>query len=238
MTKRMYWPAAAGVGSGVMMLTGVIILNSNIPDDSGSRGLAKTLTFYLKSSNLDLLEATTLLLLASSMLFLFFLGALTGIAGKRSQLVLAGGIAFAVLMMAAALISGIFAISAKYDDTFLVVAGTALLAMLLIDLAYGAFIGAMAAAAVLLFAMWRVSRTTDALPQWLGWPALVIALGSLAGPFTAWITTLLMGVWILAAGVLLTLRPPAAAAERPTTAPAEPSVAPTEPPKVPSGPLT
>ncbi|MFF4256264.1 hypothetical protein ACFY1L_34180 [Streptomyces sp. NPDC001663] len=236
MTKRLYWPGAAGVGSGVIMLTAVIILDNNTPDDTGKRGLTRTLSFYLKDSNLDLLEATTLLLLASCVLFLFFLGALTRVAGKRSQLVLAGGIAFAVLVMAAGLISGIFAISAKYDDTFLVIPGTALLAMLLIDLAYGALIGAMGAAAVLLFAMWRVSRTTDALPQWLGWPALIIALGSLAGPFTAWITPLLMAVWTLAAGLLLALRPPAAAAERPITAPAEPSMAPTEPPRVPSGP--
>lgn len=80
--------------------------------------------------------------------------------------------------------------------------------MLLMDVAYAGFIAAMAAAAVLLFAVRRTSVTTRALPAWLGWFGFVIAILCLAGPFSAWLRVLLMALWTVAAGVVLVVRSP------------------------------
>ncbi|MFJ7042092.1 hypothetical protein ACIQVC_01605 [Streptomyces sp. NPDC101112] len=206
--RRDLWPGIAGIASGVLMLVGLLVTYANSPDYTDEDGLRETVAFYRDDSNLDLTEAMTLVMLAGSLLFLWFLSALARRVGSRSQLVLSGGVVFAVLTMVATITGGIYAISALNTDTFVVGPGTAMVAMLLMDVAYAGFIAAMAAAAVLLFAVWRAGVTTHAVPAWLGWSGFVIAVLCCAGPFTAWLTVLLMALWTIAAGVVLMVRPP------------------------------
>lgn len=190
------------------MLVALLVSYGNSPDYTGADGLRDTVTFYRDSGNLDLTEAMSLVMLAATLLFFWFLAALARLAGARSSLVLVGGTAFVVLVMIATITGAIYALSANHTETFLVGPQTAMVAMLLMDVSYAGFIAAMAAAAVLLFAVWRVSVTTGALPAWLGWFAFVIAVLCLAGPFSAWLTAPLMGVWVVVAGVVLVLRSP------------------------------
>lgn len=206
--RRDLWPGIAGIASGVLMLVGLLVSYANSPDYTDEDGLRETVAFYRDDSNLDLTEAMTLVMLAGSLLFLWFLSALARRVGSRSQLVLSGGIVFVVLTMVATITSGIYAVSALNTDTFVVGPGTAMVAMLLMDVAYAGFIAAMAAAAVLLFAVWRAGVTTRAVPAWLGWSGFVVAVLCCAGPFTAWLTVLLMALWTIAAGVVLMVRPP------------------------------
>ncbi|UUU23526.1 hypothetical protein [Streptomyces sp. DSM 40750] len=206
--RRNLWPGIAGIASGVLMLVALIVGYGNSPDYDGSDGLRDTVAFYRDGGNLDLTEAMTLVMLAATLLFLWFLAALARLAGTRSNLVLVGGTAFVVLVMIATIAGAVYAISANHTETFLVGPGTAMVAMLLMDVSYAGFVAAMVAAAVLLFAVWRVSVTTRSLPAWLGWFGFVIAVLCLAGPFSAWLTVLLMAVWTVVAGVVLVVRSP------------------------------
>ncbi|MBT2398546.1 hypothetical protein [Streptomyces sp. ISL-100] len=161
------------------------------------------MSFYGKDSNQALAQTSAPMLLAAGLLFMVFLVALSRLAGNRSHLVLVGGTVFTVFLLVAAIAGNIFAITADASDVFPVRPETALIAILLLDVAYGATIAAMVGAAVLLFAVWRVSRESRAVPGWLGWFGFVVAVLSLGGPFSAWATPLLMALWMLAAGVVL-----------------------------------
>ncbi|MDT9698578.1 hypothetical protein [Streptomyces sp. P17] len=207
--RRTLWPGIAGIASGVLMLVALLVTYSDSPDIEDSDWLRETVAYYRDGDNLDLAEGMAVMLLLAMLLFLWFLGALARLAGNRSHLVLAGGTVYAALLMIATLTGSIYAITANNTESFPVGPETAAVAVLLLDMSYAGFIAAMAAAAVLLFTLWRVSVTTRAVPAWLGWCAFVIAVLSLAGPFTAWVTVLLMAVWTLLAGVLLVLRGPA-----------------------------
>jgi len=207
--RRTLWPGVAGIASGVLMLGALVVTYAISPDTEGDDGLRETLAFYSDGDNLDLTEGMAVMMLLALLLFLWFLGALARLAGNRSHLVLAGGSVFAALLMIATLAGSIYAISANNTDSFPVGPETATVALLLLDMSYAGFVAAMAAAAVLLFTVWRVSVTSRAVPSWLGWCAFVIAVLSLAGPISAWLTVPLMALWTVLAGLLLVLRGPA-----------------------------
>ncbi|MEV0174338.1 hypothetical protein AB0I00_24850 [Streptomyces sp. NPDC050803] len=206
--RRTLWPGVAGIASGVLMLVGLLVTYSDSPDTEGKDALRDTLAFYSDDDNLDVTEGMAVMLLVAILLFLWFLGALARLAGNRSHLVLAGGAVYAALLMVGTLAGAIYAITANNSDVFLVGPETAMVAILLLDMAYAGFVAAMVAAAVLLFTVWRVAVTTRAVPAWLGWCAFVVGVLCLAGPITAWVTVLLMAVWIVLAGVLLVVRAP------------------------------
>ncbi|MGX1885539.1 hypothetical protein [Streptomyces sp. NPDC055287] len=190
------------------MVAGALLIAGHIlwlrtPDTTGSDAIRNVVNFYSKDSNKALAETSVPLLLAAALLFMFFLVALSRLAGNRSHLVLVGGAVFTVFLMVSAIAGNIFAITVDTSDVFPVGPETALIAILLLDLAYGAAIAAMLGAAVLLFAVWRAARESRAVPMWLAWFGFVVAVLSLAAPFSAWATPLLLGVWILVAGVVL-----------------------------------
>ncbi|WP_141743752.1 hypothetical protein [Streptomyces agglomeratus] len=201
---RDLWPGIAGLVAGVLLIVGHILW-LNTPDTDGRGALGEVVSFYRKDSNQALAETSALLLLAAGLLFMFFLVALSRLAGNRSHLVLVGGTVFTAFLLLAAIAGNVFAITLNTSDVFRVGPQTALIAILLLDVAYAAEIAAMAGAAVLLFAVWRVARESRAVPGWLGWFGFVVAVLSLAGPFSAWATPLLLGLWIVAAGVVLIL---------------------------------
>jgi hypothetical protein len=201
---RDLWPGIAGLTAAALLITGHVLW-MRTPDIEGRGAIRRAVLFYAKDSNRDLSEAATLILLAAGLLFLFFLVALSRLAGNRSHLVLVGGTVFTVFLMVAALAGNIFAITVNHSDVFPVVPATSLAAILLLHVAYGAMVAAMAGAAVMLFAIWRAAQETRAVPAWLGWAGFVVAVLSLAGPVSAWFTPLLLALWMLWAGVLLIL---------------------------------
>ncbi|WP_137990313.1 hypothetical protein [Streptomyces vilmorinianum] len=199
------WPGIAGIGSAAFLVTG-LMLEFQVPDVSGKDGVLKAVTHYAQQSNQDLAEASAWVTLVGGMLFLWFLVALARLAGNRSHLILVGGTVFAVFIMVSALAANMYAITASRSDAFLVIPQTAMISILLLDVAYGALLGAMLGAAVLLFALWRVALTTGELPAWLGWVGFVVAVATLGGPFTAWVTPVAFALWILLTSVLLILK--------------------------------
>lgn len=201
---RDLWPGIAGLAAAGLLIAGYVLW-WRTPDVGGSGALRRVLFFYLKESNRDASEATALVLLAAGLLFLFFLVALSRLAGNRSHLVLVGGTVFTAFLMVAAIAGNIFAITVEHTEVFPVLPGTSLIAILLLNAAYAAIIAAMAGAAVMLFAVWRAAQDSHAIPAWLGWSGLVVAVLSLAGPFSAWLTPVLLAAWVLGASVVLIL---------------------------------
>jgi hypothetical protein len=201
---RDLWPGIAGLAAAGLLIAGYVLW-WDTPDVSGRGALRRVVFFYLKESNRDASEATAFILLAAGLLFLFFLVALSRLAGNRSHLVLVGGTVFVAFLMVAALAGNIFAITVNHTDVFPVLPGTSLIAILLLNVAYGAVIASMAGAAVMLFAVWRAAQDSHAIPAWLGWSGLVVAVLSLAGPFSAWLTPVLLAAWVLGASVVLIL---------------------------------
>jgi hypothetical protein len=59
---------------------------------------------------------------------------------------------------------------------------------------------------VLLLAVFVASLTTRAVPTWLGWPAVVIALGCLPVSPVGFLASMLFVLWCLVAGVTLAIR--------------------------------
>lgn len=221
---RDLWPGIAGLVAAGLLIAGHILW-MRTPDTEGRDAIREVVSFYRKDTNQALAETSALMLLAAGLLFMFFLVAASRLVGNRSHLVLVGGTVFTVFVMVAAVAGNMFAITANHSDVFLVVPQTALIAILLLDVAYGATIASMAGAAVLLFAVWRAARESRAVPTWLGWFGFVVAVLSLGGPFSAWATPLLLALWILAVSVVLIMN--ARAAERDEGR--EPAVAPEAP---------
>ncbi|MEV6651045.1 hypothetical protein [Streptomyces sp. NPDC051219] len=199
---RDLWPGVAGLLAGGLLIAGYV-LAWRMPDIEEQDAISKVVSFHRKESNQALSETSVLLLLAAALLFMFFLVALSRRAGNRSHLVLVGGTVFTVFLMVSALAGNTFGITASHSEVFRIGPETALMAILLMDIAYGATIAAMTGAAVMLFAIWRVARDTGAVPLRLGWFGLAVAVLSLAGPFSVWFTPLLLALWMIAAGVIL-----------------------------------
>ncbi|WP_405598565.1 hypothetical protein OG741_16510 [Streptomyces sp. NBC_01410] len=201
---RDLWPGIAGLAAGGLLIAGYVLWTFT-PDVTGTDALRTVVLWYLKESNQDQSEALALILLAAGLLFMWFLVALSRLAGNRSHLVLVGGTVFTAFLLVGALAGNIFAITVRTSDVFPVLPETSLIAILLLNTAYGAIIASMVGAAVMLFAVWRASQETHAIPAWLGWAGLVVAVLSLAGPWSAWLTPILLAAWVLAASVVLIL---------------------------------
>jgi hypothetical protein len=104
-----------------------------------------------------------------------------------------------------------YGITASCADAFPVTPETAPLAILLLDVAYGAQIAAMLGAAVPLFALWRAAlteatETAAVVPVRLAWIGFAIAALSLTGPVSTWVTPMLLAVWLVVAGLRLALK--------------------------------
>ncbi|MEV0223151.1 hypothetical protein [Streptomyces sp. NPDC050704] len=205
------WTGVAGILAGGLLIFGQI-LTWRTPDTEDDDAIREVVTFYSKDGNQALAETGALVLLAAGLAFLCFLPVLVRAAGSRSTVALAGGTVFVVLLMVSAIAGNIYGITANHSEVFRVVPETALIAILLLDVAYGGLIGAMVGAAVLLLAVWRATRTTGdtqgapVLPSWLTWAALVVGVLCLAGPFSAWLTPMLLAVWLVAAGLVVMLK--------------------------------
>jgi hypothetical protein len=206
--SRPLWAGIAGILSGALMIAGHV-LTWRTPDTQDDDAIREIVTFYSKDSNQALSVTSALLLLAAGLAFLCFLPVLVRAAGRRSTFALAGGTVFVVLLMISAIAGNAYGITASNVDVFRVVPETALIAILLLEVAYGGLIAAMVGAAVLLLAIWRTTRGTDdvkMLPSWLTWAALVVGVLCLAGPFSAWLTSMLLALWLVAAGLVVMLK--------------------------------
>ncbi|MGP3984030.1 hypothetical protein [Streptomyces sp. KR80] len=219
------WAGVAGILSAGLLAAGQALV-WRAPDDDEPGVLLDFARFYRDGGNQDLAQWSVSMTLLGGFLFVWFLVALlrvvraaeagTGRMGSLTLAMLIGGTLFLVFALMAAIAGNIFAITAQIWDAFPVDdPRTSIVAMVLLDVSYAASVAAMAGAAVLLFALWRLMERTHAVPRWLGWFAFLVAVLSLGGPFTAWGTVMLFALWVLVTSVVLIFRAAAPAAPVP-----------------------
>jgi hypothetical protein len=202
-----------GVVAVVLWIVGILVFESANP---GSDSSPDELLAYFEDDSTSIYAGAFLFSLGTAF-FVWFLAALRalfhaaeGQAARLTGVVFAGGIGKAVFDMGVmgGLVSG--ALAADEADPLTPEAAQALF---FVDDAF--FIGAQFMAFVFMGAAAAVILVTRALPVWLGWLAVLIALGLLILPI-GW-AFLLFGLplWVLLASVLLFLRTTARPGETP-----------------------
>jgi hypothetical protein len=210
MASRQRWLGVAGIVFVILVLASIFSL-PNPPDAHAS--LAKVVSYYHKHK--DALRVSTYLTEVAVFIGLAFFWylrehlSLAGPASKRlSTLAFAGAVLFAVSGGVAAGIS--WALADAVDHVEPAVIQT--LNVLNVDLT--SFIGS-AGIAVFLAANGVAIISSRSLPVWIGWAGIVLAVIALVFGFFGFIG---IGLWILAASIVILLR-----ADRPAPATATPT---------------
>jgi hypothetical protein len=197
------WLPLTGVVAVVLWIIGIFVLEDASPGDDAS---AFEVLASFEDEETSIFVGSFLFVLGTAF-FVFFLGSLReaflraeGQPGRLTAVAFAGGLGKAVFDMAFVGVFAAGAIAADDSDDFSPQAAQAVAS---VDTAF--FIGAEFMALVFLAAAGAVILTSRALPVWLGWLALLVALGLLIVPI-GW-AFLLIGVplWVLLASVVLFL---------------------------------
>jgi hypothetical protein len=197
------WLPLTGVVAVVLWIIGIFVLEDASPGDDAS---AFEVLASFEDEDTSIFVGSFLFVLGTAF-FVFFLGSLReaflraeGQPGRLTAVAFAGGLGKAVFDMAFVGVFAAGAIAADDSDDFSPQAAQAVAS---VDTAF--FIGAEFMALVFLAAAGAVILTSRALPVWLGWLALLVALGLLIVPI-GW-AFLLIGVplWVLLASVVLFL---------------------------------
>ena len=194
------WSALAGVLFVVLLVIGIAMSGDagDTPD--------KVQAYYAESANRAKEIAAFFLIAGAGLAFLSFLGTLRellvraeGGPGTLSALVFGPGIAFVALLVAGSAISRAPAALADQDE-FTLDANTA---EMLDAAGYLAIVGGVMLASVLVLAASTAALRTGALPAWLGWVGLVVAVAMLFAIFFFPILAFL--AWVLAVSLVLTV---------------------------------
>jgi hypothetical protein len=204
------WLPLTGVIAVVLWLIGVFVIESEAPEGDAS---AIEILAYLDDEDTTIFAGAFLFTLGTAF-FVWFLGSLRaaflaaeGQPGRLTAIAFAGGVGKAVFDMG---VMGGMAAGPLAADEAESLSPQAAQTLFFLDDAF--FIGAEFMALVFMAAAGAVVLTTRALPVWLGWLALVIAIGLLIVPI-GW-AFLLFGVplWVLLASIMLFMRPAGVAA--------------------------
>jgi hypothetical protein len=203
MTRYDRWMPLTGVAAVALWIIGVFVLESASPGGDAS---AFEILEYFDDDSTSIFIGGFLFALGTAF-FVWFLGILRaaflaaeGQPGRLTAVAFAGGVGKAVFDMGVIGGSVAGAIAADESDDF---SPQAAQALFFVDDAF--FIGAEFMALVFMAAAGALILSRRVLPVWLGWLALVIALGLLVVPI-GW-AFLLFGVplWVLLASVMLFL---------------------------------
>jgi hypothetical protein len=210
------WLPLTGVVAVALWIIGVFVLESASPGGDAS---ADEILAYFEDDTTSIYAGAFLFSLGTAF-FVWFLGSLRaaflaaeGQPGRLTAIVFAGGLGKAVFDMG---VMGGFVAGALAADEADPLAPEAAQTLFFVDDAF--FIGAEFMAFVFMSATGVLILMRRALPVWLGWLALLIALGLLVFPI-GW-AFLLFGVplWVLLASVTLFLRASALPGEPPARA--------------------
>jgi hypothetical protein len=210
MARSERWMPLTGVVAVALWIIGVFVFESQSP---GSDASAFEMLAYFDDDSTSIFIGAFLFALGTAF-FVWFLGSLRaaflaaeGQPGRLTAVAFAGGVGKAVFDMG---VVGAMAAGALAADESDDLSPQAAQSLFFVDDAF--FIGAEFMALVFMTAAAAVILTRRPLPVWLGWLALVIALGLLIVPI-GW-AFLLFGVplWVLLASVFLFLRGPDVAA--------------------------
>jgi hypothetical protein len=209
------WLRLTGVVAVVFWVVGIFVLEN--ADPGGDASAAEVLAHF-EDDETSIFVGAWLFALGTAF-FVWFLGSLRevflaaeGLPGRLTAVAFAGGLGKAVFDLGVVGVPTAGALAAD-EENF---SPEAAQGVSNVDAAF--FVGAEFMALVFLAAAGAVILTRRALPVWLGWLALLVALGLLVFPI-GWIF-LLVGVplWVLLASVMLFLRtsaPPAGAVPPP-----------------------
>lgn len=204
MTRYDRWMPLTGVVAVALWIIGVFVIESASPGDDAS---ADEILAYFDDDAASIFVGVFLFSLGTAF-FVWFLGSLRaaflnaeGPPGRLTAVAFAGGVGKAVFDMG---VMGGMAAGAIAADEADSLAPEAAQTLFFVDDAF--FIGAEFMAFVFMAAAGALILIRRALPVWLGWLALVLALGLLVVPI-GW-AFLLFGVplWVLLASVVLFLR--------------------------------
>ena len=203
------WLPLTGVVAVALWIIGVFVLESVSPDGDS----AEEILTYFDDEDTSIFIGAFLIALGTAF-FLWFAGILRaalhaaeGPPGRLTAVAFAGAVGKAVFDMGLAGATAAGALSADEADEL---SPEGAQALFFIDDAF--FIGAEFMGVVFMAAAAATILTTRALPGWLGWLALVIAVGLLIVPI-GW-AFLLFGLplWVLLASIVLFMRPAGVAA--------------------------
>jgi hypothetical protein len=209
-TRLERWLPLTGVVAVALWIIGIFVLENASPDSDAS---PDEILAYFDDDSASIYAGAFLFSLGTAF-FVWFLGSLRtaflaaeGQPGRLTAVVFAGGVGKAVFDMG---VMGGFVAGALAADEADPLSPEAAQTLFFVDDAF--FIGAEFMAFVFMAAAGAVILTRRALPMWLGWLAVLIALGLLVF-WIGW-AFLLFGVplWVLLASVILFLRssgPPA-----------------------------
>ena len=193
----------SGVIAVALFLLGAIV-HDVIGDTPGGDDPASTFARYYQEEDGSIWGASIFISLGI-VFFFFFLGALRaelyeaeGGVGRKAATAFAGGIATAVLILAA-FGTQLSAAILVADRDLPIDPGVAVAFWWIGD---GVFVGAFYTAAVLLAASGVVFLQHGLLPRWFGWITLLLAL-LLVIPFINWAGFFVFGLWVIVASVML-----------------------------------
>jgi hypothetical protein len=197
-----------GVAAVILWVVGVAILEggAEMPDeDAGPQAYAT----YFDEDRTAILSGAFVFMIGSAV-FLWFLGSLRarihvfeGGTGRIASVVFATGIATAVMSLALSVPEAAGALAAEQIDAGLDPAA----AQALGTLSDGFFIGGIATVAIFFLAVWIAGLRTRAIPVWLAWASLVLAIAAFF-PWIGWAVFIWgLPLWILVASVWMFLRP-------------------------------
>lgn len=207
MTRFYRWGPAAGIVFVILIVVAFIVAGSS-PDTSGGH-TADIAAYLAKSSNFGKNIAGALIALVAIMFLVIFYAALRSRLaldlrfGNMATLALAAGVASAVFLFiaiagfAAPVVAAHDARPATIDPNFYRV---------IQDYSYFFWIASGAMGAVAIFATSAAALRDVALPRWFGWVSIVCGVLALGALF--FFPMLAYGLWVLIAGILLTMRTP------------------------------
>jgi hypothetical protein len=195
----------AGVVFAVLMVAGVLLMNSSTPADDDPDD--EFIQFYDDSGNRMEQIVGAYILAGAGLAFLWFLNHL------RRQLTLAGGadwlgglmagsgVVFVAMLYAAATTWVVISGSLEFGSTELDQIDPSLM-RIIPQLGFGLLLifGGIAAATCIAAASWAILRTA-ALPAWLGWLGLLAAIALLFA--VIFLPLIALPIWVLAASVAL-----------------------------------
>jgi hypothetical protein len=194
----------------VALVIASVLLGGDQP--GGDDAVEKFVSYFSDSGNRDQLAIATVLAAIGGVVFLWFITGLRdllrseeGLWGNGASLAFGAGIAFTVLLWAAAATGYAYASAADFFDNFNVDAQTVQTAMALSALSFWFVAFASVAAAVMIGAASVVVLNTGVLPAWLGWVGIVLAFLSFVGAlFVPGVAAL---IWVLIVSIVLLARP-------------------------------
>jgi hypothetical protein len=206
-TRFYRWGPAAGIVSVVLLVVAFIVAGSS-PDTGGGHN-ADIATYLAKKSNFDRNITAMLIAIVAVMFLVIFYAALRSRLaldvrfGNMAALTLAAGVASAIFLFmalagfASSVIVAHDARPATLDPNFYRFGQ---------DFGYIFWIAAGGFGAVAIFATAAAALNDVALPRWFGWVSIVCGILALGALF--FLPMFAYALWILIAGIVLTMRTP------------------------------